>query len=372
MLIKISLEINNYVMAMKRRGPFLIGLLLVLPVLFSGCTIYADAAISPSFSIAVSIAPLGGIVQEIGGPFVETVILIDEGVEPHAFTVTPDIIAAADAADLLVFTGHYAWEEDIANETSTPFITMDDGSALANYEDFGAELSPFPGDHEDEASPAQEHDHDGNPHAWWLLPLNAIAIANTTRAALTSLNGTMSDYWTESFDRFVTSVGELQNLIDEADSEYHFSGLKAVVVFPAEAYVAEAFGIEVEAVLITEGQTISGGELIDVQNAFRNGSISLILGSDVARLQSAGEFAAQLVEDYGGTLVWWRAVFFSGLSDYSAIMTHNLGALTSAMEDRIGSGFYSGPLNLGLAGLAIIFGILAIAEAVVLYQRLKQ
>jgi hypothetical protein len=182
----------------------------------------------------------------------------------------------------------------------------------------------------------------------------------------------MSDIWNESFDRFVASVGELQDLIDEADDEYHFSNLKAVVIYPAEAYVAEAFGIEVEAVLITEGQTISGGELIDVQNAFQNGSISLILGSDVARLQAAGEFAAQLVEDYGGTLVWWRAVFFSGLSDYTAIMTHNLGALTSAMEDRIDGGLLAGPLNLGLIGLSVIFGVLALAEAIVLYQRLRQ
>lgn len=343
-------------------------LILVVPVVLSGISGTAKAETSPSYSVAVSVAPLSGIVRGIGGPYVETSILLSEGVEPHAFTVTPEVIGMAGNASLLVFTGHYEWEKTLAAETTTPFITMDDSSALENYEDYGAEFSPFPGEnHED----GDEHHHDGNPHAWWLLPSNAIAIANATRAALSTLNASMADVWNTGFEHFLSEIEDLQDLIEEADDEYHFSTMKAIVVYPAEAYVAEAFCIEVVAVLINEGQTISGGELVEVQNAIRNGSISLILGSDVARMQSAGEFAYQLVEDYGGTLVWWRAVFFSGLSDYTGIMTYNLGALTSALEERE-DGSEATILNLGLIGLSAILGVIAVAEAVVLYQRLRR
>jgi ABC-type Zn uptake system ZnuABC Zn-binding protein ZnuA len=355
---------------MQQKRSILLVLVLIIPIALSGLTATSEADVSPSFSVAVSIAPLSGMVRAVGGPYVETSILLEEGVEPHAFTVTPDIISTAEAADLLVFTGHFEWEEDLANETETPFITMHDGSALESYEEFGAEFSPFPGGNHEEGE-EHEHDHEGNPHAWWLLPSNAVAIANATRAALSTLNSSLSPVWTASFEGFASEVDALQDLIDEADDEYGFSEMKSVVVFPAEAYVAEAFGIEVEAVLINEGQTISGGELVQVQNAIRNGSISLILGSDVARVQSAGEFAYQLIEDYGGTLVWWRAVFFSGLSDYTGIMTYNLGALTSAMEERVGGGS-GGLLNLGLVGLSAILGVIAVAEAVVLYRRFSQ
>lgn len=354
---------------MRRRQSALVLIAFVLPLVLSGVTTGVEAQTSPSFLLATSVAPLSGIVSEVGGAYVETSILLSEGVEPHAFTVTPQVIAIAESADLLVFTGHFDWEEELANQTATPYITLHDAGALENYEDYGAELSPFPGG--EEHTTAQEHDHDGNPHAWWLLPSNAAAIANTTRAALTTLNAALSDVWDTNFGHFLAELEDLHDLILEADDEYHFSSMSAVVVFPAEAYVAEAFGIEVEAVLINEGQTISGDELIDVQNAFRNGSISLILGSDVARLQTAGEFAYQLVDDYGGTLVWWRAVFFSGLSDYTAIMTHNLGALTTALEGGPGSQS-AAILNAGLIGLSVILGVLALGEAAVIVRRLRE
>ncbi|TFF84761.1 hypothetical protein EU524_00275, partial [Candidatus Thorarchaeota archaeon] len=123
---------------MRRNRSILFVLVLILPVVLSGLTATIQADISPSFSIAVSVAPLSGMVRAVGGPYVETSILLEEGVEPHAFTVTPGIIATAEAADLLVFTGHFEWEEDLANETETPFVTMHDGSAMENYEDYGA------------------------------------------------------------------------------------------------------------------------------------------------------------------------------------------------------------------------------------------
>ncbi|NHI83108.1 MAG: zinc ABC transporter substrate-binding protein [Candidatus Thorarchaeota archaeon] len=320
--------------------------------------------------LAVSIAPLGGIVDGVGGNFIETTILLTEAVEPHAYTVDPSIVAIADSADLLVLTGHYDWEEELADLTATPYITLDDEGALMSYEDFGARLSPMPGTHVDELVLVQNEHDDRNPHAYWLLPENAIAIANATRAALSSLDSALASNWNDNFNGFVDDVESLSHLVEEADSEYRFSEMHAVVVFPAEAYVAEAFGIEVEAVLIVESQTITGDELLQVQNALRNGTIELILGSDVARFQAGGEFAEQLIKDYGGKLVWWRAVFFSGLSDYISIMTYNLGSLTATLEldDEAGQ---SNVLDLSLIALAIVLGTLVAIETVVLIARAR-
>lgn len=355
---------------MKHSGLVLITLVITSSILVLGATPFVKAQSNPEIDIAVAVAPLGGIVDRIGGAFVETSILLTEGVEPHAFTVDPSIIAVVNDADLLVLTGHYHWEEDLVNQTSTPFITLDDSVALRNYEDFGAELSPMPGEHVEDAVLAQ-HDHEeGNPHAYWLLPRNAIAIANATSSALTHLNVTLAGIWQSNLNSFVSDIGALQDLITEADSEYGFSNMHAVVVFPAEAYVAEAFGIEVEAVLIEESLTITGDELLQVQNALRNGSIELILGSDVSRLQAGGEFAEQLVQDYGGRLVWWRAVFFSGLSDYVSVMTYNLGALANVLEGE-SSSEQTDVINVALIALAIVLAVIVAIETVVLIVRAR-
>jgi ABC-type Zn uptake system ZnuABC Zn-binding protein ZnuA len=98
--------------------------LFLLPLAMSGITLEVHAQPFPTRSIAVSVSSLAGIVQEVGGSHYNTTVLLDQETEPHAFTVTPEIIATADAADLLVFTGHFHWEEELANLTSTPFITF--------------------------------------------------------------------------------------------------------------------------------------------------------------------------------------------------------------------------------------------------------
>ena len=355
---------------MRRKFVVVLPLLMVVSLGLVILTPQAEAQVTPVLEIAVSIAPVAGIIEDVGGVYVNTTTLLREGIEPHAFTIDATMIAQTEAADLLVITGHFVWENELANQTDTPFITMHDDSALESFEDYGARFSEMPGHHEGpEALLAQDHSHEeGNPHSWWLLPQNAVAIANATRAAFTALEAALETTWQSNFDTFVEEVAEFLDLVEVQDATYHFSDMQAICVFPAEAYVAEAFGIEVMAVLQVEGVTISGQELLDVQETMRNGTVSLVLGSDVAQLQAGGEFAEQLIQDYGGTLIWWRAVYFAGFNDYLAVMSYNLGALVSGLEERT-SRAVDVPLTLFLGGLAGILAIVVILETVVIYRR---
>jgi ABC-type Zn uptake system ZnuABC Zn-binding protein ZnuA len=355
-------------MKRKRISVALLGLLVVVSL--AGMVPEIQAQSVPVLDVAVSIAPLAGLVNEVGGSYIETSVMLPEGIEPHAASLTPEAIAAADAADLLVLTGHFTWEEELVGVIDTPYLTLDDESALASYEDFGARLSEMPGDHDhtEEGSLLAQHDHEGNPHAWWLLPENAIAVANTTRAAFSTLNASLSAVWQDNFDSFTENVEAFAELVISADEDHSFSQMHAIVVTPAEAYIAEAFGIEVEAVLQVDEVLISGTELIEVQDAIRAGDVKLILGSDVAKLQAGGEYAQQLAEDYNLPLLWWRAIFFEDLEDYIALMTYNLGSLTSGLEADV-AGAAGTTLNLALLMLAGVFGLVALIEALILVQR---
>ena len=314
-------------------------------------------------TIAVSVTSLAGIVQEIGGTQYNTTVLMNQEADPHAFTVTPEILAIADKADLLVFTGHFHWEEDLANQTSTPFITFHNEDAWESYDEYGAEFSPMPG------GAFVEEEEEGNPHGYWLLPKNAIAIANATRSALVTLNATLMSEWNLNFERFTEAVQEFEDKIDTLDKVYRFSDMHAVVVFPAEAYVAEAFGISIDAVLQIDEITISGAMLYEVQQAIRNGSVDLIIGSDVARLQTGGEFAYQLQADYGGILIWWKTVFFAE-SDYIWMMDYNLAVLTSGIEEGPRN-IVDNTINIGLVALTGVLGVLVVIETVLLIMRTR-
>jgi len=351
----------------RKRAVLIPVVILILPLITSGMTVEVQAQVEPVQNVAVSVASLAGIVADVGGQLINTSVLLDQDVDPHSFTITTEILAIADAADLLVFTGHYQWEEDLANQTSTPFITFHSDTAWENYEDFGAEYSPMPGT--SAVSSADGHTHDGNPHAYWLLPKNAIAIANATRAALIILNGTYTESWNENFVAFENNMNYLLQLISALDAIHEFSTLRAVAVTPAEAYVAETFGIECVAVLQIEDLTLSGAKLLEVQSALRNGSVQLIVGSDVAQFQTGGEFAYQIQADYGGTLIWWKTVYFPE-SDYFSMMTFNLGALVSGIEGRSG-GTSDQTINVGLVALILVLGFIAFLEASLLIQRAR-
>jgi ABC-type Zn uptake system ZnuABC Zn-binding protein ZnuA len=333
---------------MNRKGISMAFLGLLIIVSAFGMTPVANAQSQTVLKVAVSITPLAGLVSEVGGPYIETTVILPEGIEPHAASLSPEAVAAAEEADLIVLTGHFPWEEDLVEIIDTPYITMDDDLALESYEDFGARLSDMPGVHNELGSLIAQHDEEGNPHAWWLLPNNAVAQDN--------------------FETFTEEVQAFVELVNSANDEYSFSQMSAIIVTPAEAYIAEAFGIGVDAVLQVDEVLIAGTELLEVQDSIRAGEVDLILGSDVAKLQAGGEYAQQLAEDYNLPLVWWRAIFFEELTDYIALMTYNLGALSSGLES---DGQSAIAVNLALLLLAGIFGLVALVEAIILVQRAR-
>ncbi|MHA1769358.1 MAG: metal ABC transporter substrate-binding protein [Candidatus Thorarchaeota archaeon] len=349
-------------MRKKRTAIFLSFIVLVPAIVLSLHAVPVDAQTQPEFTVAVSVTSLAGIVREFGGSHLNVSVLLEQEADPHVSQATPAMIATANQADLLVLTGHFHWEEDLANQTATPFVSLHGPLALMNYEDFGAALSPMPG--------TSGANSTGNPHAYWLLPSNAIAIANATRAALTSLNATMSDILSERFDDFVEDVQDFETLVNDLDVIYGFSEKRAVVVAPPEAYVAQAFGIECDAVLQVEDVTLNAAQLYQVQQSLRDGSIQLIIGSDVAQFQAGGEYAYQLQSDAGGILIWWRTVYFGESSDYIGLMTYNLGALTSGLEGRSGT-TENGALNVLILSLVGVLGVIVVIETVILVQRAR-
>ncbi len=69
-----------------------------------------------------------------------------------------------------------------------------------------------------------------------------------------------------------------------------------------------------------------------------------------------------LGEDTATQVLWWRVMFFSGLSDYLSVETYSLGTLTSALvcEYQVGT---DPAATYALIGLVLILATISIAEA---------
>ncbi|MCK5265326.1 MAG: hypothetical protein KAR03_06935, partial [Candidatus Thorarchaeota archaeon] len=70
---------------MNRKRVVLIPIaLLLLPLIMGGVTMEVQAQVQPVHEIAVSVASLAGIVNEVGGSLISTSILLEQETEPHA------------------------------------------------------------------------------------------------------------------------------------------------------------------------------------------------------------------------------------------------------------------------------------------------
>jgi zinc/manganese transport system substrate-binding protein len=353
------------VITMRRNQVLALFGIMIVSLSLVGMFQRTSAQTIPALHVAVSIQPLAGIVREVGGVHAEISTLLPEGIEPHAFTLTQSVIDTANAADMLALTGHFEWEEELATLVGKPYITLTD------YEAFGAILLPLYGGSSSQSislNGGRQHDHGENLHGYWLLPKNAIAIANATRDLCSSLNSTHSQYWQDRFVEFVSEVSELEAFINEQKLLHQLANVNVIITFPAEAYIAEAMGLQVKGLLmIAENVFISGPELIALEQALQNGSIDIILASDVAQLQTAGEFAQQLSTDSGVPLVWVRAVF-SVLEDYIGLMAYNTGVITTGVSGGLPPTVDFLTISMPVIIIAAIFGFIAVIELVLLIR----
>jgi len=237
------------------------------------------------------------------------------------FQATPEIVASVGTADLLVSLGHFPFEDQVVEATGVLSV------GIEQYERNGLRLSPWLG----------ELDHAtrgpnllaGNRHGYWLKPINGLAIARSVVGKFIELDPAGEPTYMNLLSSFEDEVAVLEAYFATLSSERGLSGLPVAVAFPAEAYVAEAFGMDVVAMLaIGENVFIGGGELIELEDSLRGGQIAFILASELSRRMAVGRFAQQLATDTGTPMVFVRTTTLEGLRDYSALLMFNAGVLS--------------------------------------------
>lgn len=122
--------------------------------------------------VVTTLFPQYDFVRQIAGPYVEVVLMVPPGVEPHAYEPTPRDMVGLEDAQAFIFTGELMepWAKKvIAAVKSDQLLVVDLSEGLTlleTSEDHGGH------DEDDDGEDHEEEDHHEDPHIW-LDPLNA-------------------------------------------------------------------------------------------------------------------------------------------------------------------------------------------------------
>lgn len=279
--------------------------------------IFMDKVEAKNVKVAVTIEPLASVVEAIGGEEVSVQTLLPEGVEPHTFQATPEILAKATLADLIVQTGHFPFEEQLIKATGKPSV------GLRDFIDFGLNLSRIP------TNEHEEHSGGYNLHGYWLKPDNARAIAKAAASALAKIDPVNAEKYQKNLEVFQEKISKVKNYINLLKSGEGAGRLKVVVTHPSEIYLAETFGMDVVGVLSRgENIFISGGELANLEEKLRSREVNLIISSELSGQMKVGEFAEQLAKDTDTPIIHFRVMSFEGF-DYLTLIMFNAGVASN-------------------------------------------
>lgn len=224
--------------------------------------------------VAVTIAPLAGIVDRLAPDLVDVTVLIPPGASPVTYEPSMAAVTAAASAELYVSVGHsaFAWEE--------AWLSSLVGESGAIVVPSARDCFLIPDD----------------PHVWLSLDCvrgTATRVAEAMRRARPETEDSVS----ASLARFLDVVDGLET---EADRELapHRGG-SFLTLHPAWGYVARAHGLQ-QIALLEHGSGDAGpADLAEIVSRARQ----LGLRNVLVQPEFSGESAALVATELGGTTV---------------------------------------------------------------------
>lgn len=268
----------------RKRHPRLfsaIALLLALPV-----------AAEP-LQVGVSVAPIGWLVERIGGDNVEVQVLARPGDSAETFQPGDAQVSRLMRASLFVRVG-LPFEESpafraLAGQSTLEVIDLRDGLDLLEHDHGGG------GDHDDHHHAGEHEEHGVDPHHW-LSPRRLVAQTATLERALAARDPENAD----AYRRGAAEVAALLRTLD-ADLERRLAPYRGRAFFvhhPEWSYWAADYGLR-QLAIEHEGKEPSEAELTRL--------IELARREDVRTLflppQMAGRGTHALAEAIGARVV---------------------------------------------------------------------
>lgn len=229
-----------------------IAVLIIMSLLFSGCTNSAPKPNDDKVLVVATLFPLYEFAREVGGDKVNVVLLLPPGVEAHTFEPKPSDIIKINQADLFIFIGEKMepWADDILQGTNNKKLVVLNASSKVTLLKSGEHT------HEETHTDEEEHeesedDHHGefDPHIW-LDFSNDEKIVNAIAEELSLIDSNNASFYKSNAENYNNKLKQLNSnysaeLSDCNQTEF-ITGGHAAFAYLAHSYNLEsisAFGI---------------------------------------------------------------------------------------------------------------------------------
>jgi ABC-type Zn uptake system ZnuABC Zn-binding protein ZnuA len=306
--------------------------------------------------VTVTIAALEQYVLAVGGDRVTVSYFAPPNVDPHDVSFDPSMVDTALASQLLVSSGHVAWETQLEQ-------VMSERKGVP-FSDIGLDLYR---DLKDQMTFLQVPGGGGeNIHGYWLLPSNAIVIATAIEHKLEAIDPASAAFYKANLQNFSDRVARLQQLIDATVSSRGLKGMGVAVAFYEEQYVAYAFGLNVSLVLIGEEVEIKPSVLDEARKGFASGQLKGIIVGDYVQQMSLYQSLLTLSSEQKVPIILVTVFEMAALPDYVDMMTYNLGSVASMQKVESASTGVDVTTYLYVIALLVF---VVIVEGVILFMR---
>ena len=211
-------------------------------------------------SVAVSIAPYGDIVRQIGGQNVDVSVLVPLGRTPHDYEPSPRLMASISRADVYFSCGTGL---DVEIQYLDKILAQNKN--LLHFDlSQNIEYVFVSEDHTEEYTP--------DPHVWTSLK-NAVIIAQNVYLYLCQMDSANSHYYAKNYNEFCEKIDQLQEQIFELFSQT--SKDTFLIYHGSFIYFANEFGLK-QIAIKKEGKEVTPAHLASVIDQVRENNLKTV------------------------------------------------------------------------------------------------
>jgi zinc transport system substrate-binding protein len=288
--------------------------LVLVTFLLSGCG-GTPVPGTDKIKVAVSVAPLADLAQQVGGEHVTVTTLVPPAASPHTYEPTPAQVKEVAEANVLALIGlgFEFWAEDLIGSAANPDL-------IVVHTSEGIEVIHDEHEHE-------EHEI-GNPHVW-LNPRNAMVQVRHLRDALIEADPAHQAGYEANAQAY---LAQLEALDEEIASQVTTWSHREFIAFhPSWVYFAQRYGLMQAAVIErTPGREPSPAELAEIIEIGRRIGARAIFAEPQFSPKAAETIAAEsgvqvlFLNPLGGA---------EGPTSYLEMMRYNVAQMGKALKN---------------------------------------
>jgi len=261
---------------------------LAAVALVAGCAPPGEQGGEPRLLVAVSIQPQAWLIEQIGGPHVDVITLVEPGESPETYQPTDAkvsrVIRAAVYFRLGVPAEKGPWFQAVASAGGPRIVDLSKGIHLREME------SHHHHDHDEAPRVHEAGGHD--PHVW-LSPRLLKIQAETAASALEEMDPAHAEDYRRNLAALAASLDETDAAIRKILEP--LAGRAFLVFHPAWGYFADEYGLR-QITIESEGKEPTDHEVTEIQELARAEAIKVVF----VQPQIAGGSANAIAEAVGG------------------------------------------------------------------------